>query len=72
MDKKALQIFLNKKVFVKLKDDDKAQVGILILKDNTYFLMSGNKYLSAINPEEISRITSEEIDVEKHFKEGEG
>ena len=58
MDKKALQIFLNKKVFIKLRDDNKTQVGVLTLENGTYFLKNIN-YFSAISPDAIDRITEE-------------
>ncbi len=64
MDKKALAHFEGKKVFIVLKDDPKPQVGILMFKEGSYFLTSRTGYLSAINPEAINRITSEELSEE--------
>ena len=58
VSEQAIEQFLNKKVFVKLVDESKVQVGILKKIGGDFFLESP-WHKTAIEPSQVARITYE-------------
>lgn len=58
ISRQALDQFLNKKIFVKIIDEERVQVGVLNKVGEDYLLES-NFHRTLINPAQVARVTEE-------------